>query len=122
MGHRVAERLELAVDRCERGGALFDQHLELAAVTPQLLLGAVELDEDRHLRPDDGGYDGCKNEVDRSEVVAAAHIRLRLVERGDEDDRRQLRTRALADELGGLKSVHDRHANVEQHDGELIAQ
>src|SRR5712671_4245204 len=38
VGNRVAERLELAVDRGERGGALFDQHLELAAVAAQLLL------------------------------------------------------------------------------------
>src|SRR5229473_1701870 len=94
MGDRISERFELTVDGGEGDSALFDQRLELGSIAAQLLLGAVELDKDADLCPQDGGDHRRKDKVDRAKVVAAAHVRLRLVERRYEDERRQLRTRS----------------------------
>jgi hypothetical protein len=47
---------------------------------------------------------------------------LGVVHRADEDDRRRLGARTLADERRGLEAVHARHVHVEQDDGELLLQ
>ena len=68
------------------------------------------------------GHHRREDEVHRAELVAAPHVRLGLVQGGDEDDRRQLRAGALPDEVGGFETVHDRHPNVQQDDRELLAE
>src|SRR5438445_638063 len=95
----IAECLELPVDRGERDRALLDESLELRAVTAKLLLRAVELDEHGHLGAQNGWDDGREHEIDGTQVVAASHIGLGLVERSYEDERRELRTGALSDQL-----------------------
>ncbi len=122
MRHRIAERLELAVDRRQRGGSLLDELLELEAISLQLLLRTIELDEDRHLCPENAGHDWGEDEIDGTQVIAAAHVCLSLVERGHEDDRSQLRSRTLTDQLRGLEAIHDRHPDVEQHHREFLTQ
>src|SRR5712692_8987528 len=106
MRHRVAERLELTVDGGQRSRPLLNQLFELSAIPPQLLLRLVELHEHGHLGPHDGGDHWGEDEVDRSEIVAPAHVDLGVVERGDKDDRGHLRSRSLTNQSGGLEAVH----------------
>ena len=120
--HGVAECFELAVDRSQGDGPLLDERFELRAVTPELLLGAVELSEDRDLGAEDRGHDRGEDEVHRTEVVAPAHVRLGLVEGCHENDRRQLGAGPLPDQLRGLEPVHDGHPDVEEDHGEFVAQ
>src|SRR6266849_2495210 len=82
MRHRVAERLELTVDGGQRSRPLLDQLFELSAIPPQLLLRLVELHENGHLGPHDGGDHWGEDEVDRSEIVAPTHVDLGVVDRG----------------------------------------
>ena len=122
MRNGIAECLELPVDRGERDRALLDQSLELRAVTAKLLLRAVELDEHGHLGAQNGWDDGREHEIDGTQVVAASHIGLGLVERSYEDERRELRTGALSDQLCRLETVHDRHPDVQQDHREFISE
>ena len=122
MRDRVAERLELAVDRRQRDGPFLDERFELGAISPQLLLGAIQLDEDADLGAHDRRHDRREDEVHRAKVVAAPHVGLGLVQRRHEDDRRELRAWPLTDQLRCLETVHDRHSHVEQDHGELVAE
>src|SRR6266550_5284264 len=122
VGNRVAECLQLAVDRGQSRGAFLDQHLELAPVPPELLLRAIQLDEHRNLGAQDCRYYWRKDKIDSTEVVTPAHVGLGLVKRCYEDDRCQLGAGPLPDELRGLKAVHHRHAHVQQQHREFLPQ
>src|SRR5487761_955836 len=122
MRDQIAEGLQLSVDGGERGRSLLDQLLQLGSIPAQLLLRTVQLDKDGDLRPQDRWHDRRKDEIDSAELISAPGVGLGLIECGHEDDRGQLRPRALAYELGGLESIHDRHANVEKDHRELLAQ
>src|SRR5580704_1926546 len=50
---RIAEGLELAVDRGQRGGSLLDERLEAGPISSQLLLRPIQLDEHRDLGAED---------------------------------------------------------------------
>ena len=46
-------------------------------------------------------------------------MRFGIADGRDENDRRMFRAFALANEEGGFESVHSRHVDIEQNDGEI---
>ncbi|CAN1574254.1 hypothetical protein MCELHM10_03567 [Paracoccaceae bacterium] len=82
----------------------------------------VEVDEDGHLRPQDQRVEGLEDVVHGPRVVALEEMRLVLVDRREEDDRRPPRLLARADQRRRLVAVHPRHEHVEQDHRELVAQ
>ena len=85
---------------------------------------ADELDERRHLGQHPG-EDRREHEVDRAAGVRRRFLELVAAERGEEDDRRQLRAGLLLDLLGrlvaveaGAAHVHDDHGEALVRDGE----
>ena len=111
---RGIDRERGARELVELRGAL----AELGRLPADLLGLPEELDEHRHLGAQHLGHDRRQDVIDRAEPVPARHVRLVAVG-GDEDDRRVLAARPRPDERRGLEAVHDRHAHVEQDDGEV---
>src|SRR5487761_1004712 len=122
VGDQVAESFELSVDRSERGGPLLDQVLELVSIAAQLLLRPIQLHKNSDLGPKDRRHNWRKDEIHSAKLIPTPRVGLALVERCHEDDRRQLGLRPLPDELGGLEPVHVRHSDIQENDGELLAQ
>ena len=71
-------------------------------------LGAQHLGNDRH-----------RHIVHRAHLVAAQPVDVGQMDGGDEDDRGLLEPRMLADHGGQLEAVELRHADVDQHDGDV---
>ena len=100
--------------------------MELRRTLPQrvrmslhLRRSAKELDEDRHLGAQDLGHDRSQDVVHRLERIPPRNVRL-VAEGSDEDDGRVLRPRSFPDEGCRLEPVQNRHAHVEQDDGEVL--
>ena len=117
-GERIlaGERDQLGVQHTQCLG----RRLNLAGLRGQRLGLQEEVREHRDLRTQLVGWHRREDEVDRALRVEIGGDDLVAAVRGDEDDRRQLRLLTLADERGGLESVHDRHAHVEQDDREVL--
>ena len=92
----------------------------LAIELLQLQPLAMQLDQHRHLAAQDLRHDRDRDVVDRAELVALEAVELGVVHAGDEDDRRALEARMIVDHRRGLEAVHARHADVEQHQRELV--
>jgi hypothetical protein len=83
---------------------------------------AEQVDEHRHLGPDDVGVERLDQVVDRAHRVAAVdEVEIGPVG-GQEQDGDVLRGLALAHEGRGLEAVHGGHHHVQQDAGELLAQ
>ena len=82
----------------------------------------MQLDQHRNLAAQDLGDDGHGDVIDRAELVALQAVELADVDRSDEDDRRALHPRMLADQARHLEAVHFRHVHVEQDRRELLFQ
>jgi hypothetical protein len=118
--HRVGQLpVALLADAALRRHLLLAQQL---ALPPELLVLAMELDEDGHLRAEHLGLERLEHVVDRARRVAAEHVPLVLRDRGQEDDRNVLRQLPLLDQRSGLEPVEARHQDVEQDAGELLVQ
>ena len=63
-----------------------------------------------------------RNVVHRAHFVAAKPVYIADLNGRDEDHRRLLEARVLADHGGELEPVQFRHANVDQNDGNLVLQ
>ena len=124
----VAERLvdlepaAVGVDQADADRRVGERRAEalLGLREPRRLL--VQVDEDRHLRPQHLGVERLEHVVDGADRVAAEDLLLLLVDRGQEDDRDVLGLRPLLDHLGGLEAVHVRHLDVEQDHREVVMQ
>ena len=118
--HRVRE-LAVAVlaDPPLLGDVALAQEL---ALTLQLRVLAVQLDEDRDLRAQHLRVERLEEVVDGARGVAAEHVPLLLRDRGQEDDRDRLRPLALLDQLRGLEPVETRHLDVEQDAREVLVE
>ena len=66
------------------------------------------------------GITGHRNVVDRAHLVAAQPVDIADLNGGDEDHRRLLEARMLADHGGELESVELRHADVDQNDRDFV--
>ncbi len=118
-------RSSISADSFEVGGrqlagALGNGLFELFLALAQRLLPVEQLDEDRHLRPQHVGRDRLDQVIHGADVVAAEHVRRAPVVGGQEDDRRLLRSRPLADQRGRLVAVDVGHHDVEQDQGEVL--
>src|SRR4051812_48420238 len=82
----------------------------------------MQLGEDAYLRAQELRYDGDSDIVDCAALVALDAIRVREVDGGDEDDRGFLETRMPVHHVRELKAVDLRHADVHQHDGDIVAE
>ena len=80
---------------------------------------AVELGEHPDLGAQHLRHDRHRHVVDRAHLVAAQAVDVGEVDRRDEDDRGLLEARMLADHRGQLEAVELRHADVDQHDGDV---
>jgi len=81
-----------------------------------------ELNKDRHLGPNHFRHDRREDVVDGAQGVTPRHLRICLVECGDEDDRGVLRQRTLTNHAGRLEAVHVGHPDVEQDDRKIPTQ
>jgi hypothetical protein len=88
-------------------------HRQLAAL-------AMQLHEDRHLRPQHGGVDRLVQVVHGTGAVAGHHILILVVERGEEDDRHRRRLLPLLDQVRQLEPAHVGHADVEDEQPEVL--
>ena len=93
---------------------------ETAVQLLQLAPLQMQLHQHGHLAAQDLRHHRDVHIVDRAELVALQPIELGDVHAGDEDDRRLLEARMLVDQGRGLEAVHARHADIEQHDRELV--
>jgi hypothetical protein len=82
----------------------------------------VQLDEHGDLRTQHVGVERLEDVVDGAGRVAAEDLFLLLRDRGDEDDRYVACSFALLDQSRSLEPVENRHLDVEQDDGDLVAQ
>jgi hypothetical protein len=110
------------------GDELFRADPEILLQEPLLLLGlaahlerlAEQFDEHADLGAQDLRLDGLEHIVDRAHRVAAQHVRVVLVHRGEEDDGHVAGALARANERRRLVAVHARHQHVEQDDREVV--
>jgi hypothetical protein len=118
-------RLGLAQARGRRGQlgrALRDPSLQLLVEPLELPGLAVEVGEHAHARAQDLGLHRHADVVHRAALEAAQAVDVAEVHGGDEDDRRALVARVLADHRRQLEAVQLRHAHVDQHHGDVRAQ
>ena len=108
-----------AVGCLELGGALGDPLLELGVELLELPGLAVELGEHPDLGAQHLGNDRHRDVIHRAHLVAAQPVEVGQLDGGDEDDRRLLEARMLADHRRQLEAVELRHADVDQHDGDV---
>ena len=102
------------------GGACADPLLELGVEPFELAVLAIEIGEHPHLGAQHLGHHGDGHVIDRAHLVAAEMVNLRQMDRRDEDHRDLLEARMFADHRGKLEAVELRHADVHQHDGDLV--
>ena len=85
------------------------------------LLGfSKKIDKDRDLRPQNFRNNRRKNVIDRADRVTTRDVRLRVVYRADENDRRRLGAWALPNQRRRFEAVHHRHIHVEQDHREIL--
>ena len=98
--------------------------VENGAVEPgkpgELATTARELHEHRHLRAQDVRVVGLHQVVDRPHFVAPDDLLDPVAAGREKDDRRLVRPLASANRVRELDPVHDRHADVEEDDRELL--
>jgi hypothetical protein len=82
----------------------------------------VEIHEHRHLRLEHFRHQRFDQIVDGPDFVATENRSHLVGCGGQENDRRDPRTRALADQLRGLEAVHARHPHVEQDNREIVVE
>ncbi len=111
--------LEGAGRRLEGGRPLHDPRLELGVEALQRPRLAIEVGEHADLGPQDLGHHRHRHVVHRPALVAAQPVEVGEHHGGDEDDRRLLEPRVLADHRRQLVAVELRHAHVHQHDRDL---
>jgi hypothetical protein len=81
-----------------------------------------EIHENRNLCAKDLWHDWRKDVIHGAQRVSAADMILRIIERTDEDDRRKLRPRPLADHRSCLEAIHPRHIYVQKYQREFLFQ
>ena len=109
-----------AVEASSCGRSLRDATLQLLVELLELAGLAIELGEDPHLRTQHLGDDRDRNIIDRAHLIGAQAVDIGQVDGGDEDDRRLLEPRVLADHRRQLEAVELRHAHVNQDDGDIL--
>ena len=123
-GERYRTQL-LALQQARRGSlelgrALGDPALELVIELLELPGLAIELGEDLHLRAQDFRNHRNRNIVHGTHLVSAQSVDVGEKNGGNEDDRRLLEPRMIADHGSELEAVQLRHANIDQDDGNLV--
>ena len=102
--------------------ALGDAPLELGVELLELARLAIQLGEDPDLGAQELRHDRHRHVVDRARLVAAQPVEIGQLDRRDEDDRGRLEARMLADHRRQLEAVELRHADIDQHDRDLVLQ
>src|SRR6266496_2902443 len=108
-----------AIARLRRISQRRSQQRRLLAELPVL---HVQIYEHRNLGAQHPWVERLGDVVDGASRVTAERIVGLAVQRGEEDDRHVPRPGTSLDVGGSLESVHSRHQDVEQDDGELIAE
>ncbi len=109
---RAVEASSSAVRAATRCFKLGVEPLELPGL-------AVKLGEDPDLGAQHLGDDRHRHVVHRAHLVAAQAIHIGQMDGGDEDHRRLLEARMLADHRRELEAVEIGHADVDQNDGDF---
>ena len=104
----------------ELGRALAHAPLQLGIEPLELPGLAIKLGEDLDLGAQHLRHDRDRHVIDRAHLVAAQAIDIVHLHGGDEDDRGLLEARMLADHGRELKAVELRHADVDQHDRDVV--
>ena len=117
----VGKRPELLFALPQLLGAFLDPLFEFAIEPFKLPRLAMEFGEDADLGPQELRDDGDGDVVHRAALVALDAVQIGEVDGGDEDDGGLLEARMLAHHLRQLEAIDLRHADVHQHDGDIVA-
>jgi hypothetical protein len=114
--------LELGIRLGELGRALLHAALELGVEPLEVAGLAIELGEDADLGAQQLGHHRHGHVIRGAVLVALDAIEVGHRDCRYEDDRRALEPRMLADHRGELETVELRHADVDQHDTDVVLQ
>ncbi len=112
--------LQLGIGARQLGGALLDPLLEPSVEPLELPRLAIELGEDAHLRAQQLRHDRHGHIVDPARLVTLEAVEIGERDGGDEDDRRRLEARMVADHRRQLEAVELGHAHVDEDDGDVV--
>src|SRR5579871_1534105 len=101
-------------------GAFGDAALQLDVHLFELPGLAEKFGKDPHLGAQQVGHYRHRHVINRAELITAQPVDVLDLDRRDEDDRRFLKTRMLADHLGELEAVEFRHADVDQDHRDVV--
>src|SRR5262249_36593710 len=82
----------------------------------------MQFGEHTHFRAKQVRNNWNGNVVDGAALISANAVNIRHVNAGNENDRGVLIPRMLANQIGQLKTVDVRHADVQQNDGDVFLQ
>src|SRR5580692_127821 len=100
-------------------GALLHALLKLGVESFQHARLAMQLDKDSDFGAQHFWNDGNRDVIHGAAAIALDFVGVRKSDAGDEDDRRLLEARMLANGVGQLKAVHVWHAHVHQDYGDV---
>src|SRR5262245_59048032 len=101
-------------------GALRDALLKFVIQARQLSRLAIKIDEHAHLSAQHPGNDGYGHIIHGAHLVALQAIELGKVDRGDEDHRRFLEARMLADHARQLETIELWHTDIDENDRDVV--
>ena len=114
--------LELGIGLGELGGALLHAALELDVEALEIARLAIKLGENADLGAQQLGHHRHRHIIGRAVFIAFDAIEIGHRDRRHEDDRRRLEARMLADHRRELEAVELGHADIDQHDRDLVLQ
>ncbi len=94
--------------------------LQFLGLLPDDFGFAVEFDEHGHFAAENFRNNRSDHVIDSAQGIAFGDVIFRLIDRGDENDRRVLGIGAFANHGRGLEAVHDGHRDVEQNHGKIL--
>ena len=112
--------LQIGVGVRQFGGPFGDAVLELGVQGLELPSLAVELGKYPHLGAQQIGDDRHRNIIDRAGLIASQQVEIGDLDRRHEDNRGLLKARVLADHRRQLEPVEVGHADIDQHDGDIV--
>ncbi len=123
-GERQAPALlalgEPAIRSFQFRGALGDVPLEPRVQLLELARLAEQFGKHAHFGAQHFRHDRHRHVIDRAHLVAAQPVDVGQMDGRDENDRGLAEARMLADHRRKLKAVEIRHADVDQHDGDVV--
>ena len=111
---------QIGVGLRQFGSTLLDPPLQLGVERLELPGLAVEFGKYANFGAQQVGDYRHRHVIDRSRRIAAQQVEVGHLDRRDEDDRGLLKARVLADHRRQLEAVEVGHADVDEHDRDVV--